>query len=147
MKHPSKIKGCEQFEFNLEKAYIYFLIDNDEVVYVGQSTSFLLRYNAHFKSEKINKVWVDDKIVETENELKQFNECYILEVHNDENTLNTWEQYYIRMYLPKYNTCHHSKRIREEIKSEKKTIKKFMIDNNLKYKIERIEDKWLIQAN
>ena len=55
MKHPSKIKGCEEFEFNLEKAYIYFLIDNDEVVYVGQSTSFLLRYNAHFKSEKIRR--------------------------------------------------------------------------------------------
>jgi excinuclease UvrABC nuclease subunit len=147
MIHPSKIEGIEEFEFDLSKAYIYFLVDcNNEVVYVGQSISFLGRYTAHKQNEPVNKMWVDDEVVVIESQLKDFNKCYISEVENSKDSLNHWEQHYIRKYLPKYNTCHHSQRIRKEIQIERKTINKFIIDNNLNYEIERSNDKWLIQA-
>ena len=146
MTHLSKIEGVEEFEFDLNKAYIYFLVHSNEVIYVGQSISFLNRYTEHKLREKVNKQWVDDEIIEINPQLKQFDSCLILEVENCKESLNHWEQYYIKKYLPKYNTCNHSIRIRKEIQTEHKSIKKFIIDNNLEYEVERSNDKWLIQV-
>ena len=146
MTHPSNINGIKEFAFNLKKAYIYFLLDVNEVIYIGQSISFLNRYTEHKLREQVYKQWVDDEIININPQLKQFDSCLILEVQNDKESLNHWEQHYIKKYLPKYNTCNHSVRIRKEIQTECKSIKKFIIDNNLDYEIERSNDKWLIQV-
>ena len=150
MTHPSEIKGIEEFAFDLKKAYIYFLLYANEVIYVGQTIAFLNRYTEHKLREQVNKQWVDSnvrsKIIKINPQLKQFDSCLILEVQNDKESLNHWEQHYIKKYLPKYNTCNHSVRIRKEIQTECKSIKKFIIDNNLDYEIERSNNKWLIQV-
>ena len=114
MTHPSEIKGIEEFAFDLKKAYIYFLLYANEVIYVGQTIAFLNRYTEHKLREQVNKQWVDSnvrsKIIKINPQLKQFDSCFILEVENCKESLNYWEQHYIKKYLPKYNTCHHSQK-------------------------------------
>ena len=146
MTHPSNINGIKEFAFNLKKAYIYFLLYANEVIYVGQTIAFLNRYTEHKLREQVTKQWVDNEIIKIDPQLKQFNSCLIIEVENYKDSLNYWEQHYIKKYLPKYNTCHHSQRIRKEIQTECKSIKRFIIDNNLNHEIKRSGDKWLIQV-
>ena len=62
---------------------IYFLLDNEKVVYVGQTLSISSRiYDHHKSSKKFNRfAWVRCK----------------------PELLNDWEGYYIGTFLPKYN--------------------------------------------
>ena len=62
--------------------FIYFLLDDDEVVYVGQTTRGLARVYAHIRD-------------------KHFTKFYIIEHSIEE--LDYWEDYYIFKYHPKYN--------------------------------------------
>lgn len=62
--------------------FIYFLISDDEVVYVGQTRRGLSRVYSHVYD-------------------KQFTKIYIIEC--DETELDYWEDFYIFKYKPKYN--------------------------------------------
>nr|BAR34037.1 hypothetical protein [uncultured Mediterranean phage uvMED] len=145
MAHPSKINNIEKFEFDNNRAFIYFLLEGQEVIYVGKTTSFLNRVVSHQKNEKVSKQWVDGKLQECESKLKKFDNIYMKEIHEDH--LDHYEKLYIKCYTPKYNTCHMAQKIRNEIEFEKRAVNKFIIDNNLNMDIERRNDKWLIQAN
>ena len=145
MTHPSNINNIEEFYFDDKKSYIYFLVDEfDIVVYVGKSKSFLARYTSHLRNEYVYKMWKDGRVVKTEKHLKKFKKCYILEVHQD--NLECMEEDYIKTYLPKYNICTVSVNVRKEIERDEKAIKKFMIDNNMYKNIKREGSKWLIQV-
>lgn len=74
---------------------VYFLIDNDEVVYVGKATNYFSRINQH----KCNK---------------KFSHYYIIPLNNDIQR-SIVEAYYILTFKPKYNLQLPSKRLREEI--------------------------------
>ena len=142
----SKILGIKEFKFNDLGTYIYFLVKDNVVVYVGKTTNLISRYNAHKKPETPNKMWVDDDSMETiESQLKEFDDFHYF--HISERDLDEKEKYYIKRFLPKYNTCHVSIKARKEVAYEKKTILKFLKLNNLNYDIERKEGEWLIQAN
>jgi transposase len=65
-----------------ESRYVYFLIDNDEIVYVGMSDTVQSRLHAHTKDKKFTKVtWM---------KVKAHDQKYI-------------EAYYIMTLKPKYN--------------------------------------------
>ena len=74
-------KNCKTIEV-IRKPLIYFLINNDEVVYVGQTKYGLSRPFSHRD--------------------KEFNRLEILECK--ENELDILENKYIIKYQPKYNT-------------------------------------------
>lgn len=63
--------------------FVYFLLNNKEVVYVGQTKTGLARVYNHTKSKK-------------------FDEIYVI-VCDDIDELNYLEGYYIVKYTPKYN--------------------------------------------
>ena len=67
---------------NTPMTFIYFLIYNEDVVYVGQTTRGLTRVYSHISD-------------------KQFNKIYIIEVEED--NLDYWEDFYIFKYKPIYN--------------------------------------------
>lgn len=69
---------------------IYFLINEDRVVYVGQSVNCFHRINLHY----LNK----DGIEGARN--KQFTHYYIIEYSGD---LDELERVYIKMIKPEYN--------------------------------------------
>ena len=142
MVHPSKIDGIEKFEFDNNRAFIYFLLEGQEVIYVGKTTSFLSRVVSHQKNETVSKQWVDGKLQKCESKLKKFDDVYIKKIHEDH--LDYYEKLYIKCYTPKYNTCHMAVKIRDEIAFEKRTVDKFIIDNNLNMEIKREDDKWMI---
>lgn len=62
--------------------FIYFLIYNEDVVYVGQTTNGLGRVYSHIHDKSFNKV-------------------YIIEAEKD--NLDYWEDFYIFKYKPIYN--------------------------------------------
>lgn len=66
----------------IEKDIIYFLLQDDEVVYVGQSKSGCKRPYEHLSSKQFNKIMV---------------------VNCDEKGLDRLEDFFIRKYSPKYN--------------------------------------------
>jgi excinuclease UvrABC nuclease subunit len=104
------------------KTFIYFLINNKEVVYVGQTKNGLKRPFSH-----------NDKI---------FNEIKIILC--DEEELNILENEYIIKYNPMYNKkinrCYSMIQLRNECRRrlknniDIKTIKKILKTNNIKYK-------------
>ena len=63
------------------KVFVYFLLQNKEVIYVGQTKKGMARVYAH--------------------EDKQFTNVYIIETSPD--TLDYLEDIYIKKYKPKYN--------------------------------------------
>ena len=141
----SKILGIKEFKFNDLGTYIYFLVKDNVVVYVGKTTNLISRYEAHKKREATRTMWVDGRIKKIESQLKEFDDFHYF--HISERDLDEKEKYYIKRFLPKYNTCHVSIKARKEVAYEKKTILKFLKLNNLNYDIERKEGEWLIQAN
>ena len=144
MVHPKEIPDIEKFEFNNKRHFIYFLLDEEEVVYVGQTSNFLNRIVSHERSDKVNKLWVDGRLQNCNPQLKKFNNIYIKHTHKDH--LDHYEEKYIRIYLPKYNICNVAHKIRKELEFEKRAVDKFIIDNDLNINIERSDDKWLIHA-
>ena len=70
------------FEYCNIQNGIYFLLKNDEVVYIGKSTRGFSRIGEHKN--------------------KDFNKYAILEI-KDKNMLNFYESKYILKYQPKYN--------------------------------------------
>ena len=62
--------------------FVYFLIYNENVVYVGQTTRGLARVYSHVHDKRFDKI-------------------YIIEC--DEEELDYWEDFYIFKYKPKYN--------------------------------------------
>ena len=82
--------------------FVYFLLQGDEVVYVGQTTRGLQRVYQHILT-------------------KNFNKIYIIEV--DEEELDYQEDFYIDKYKPKYNKLLKNK-FRIEISSAASRINK-----------------------
>jgi excinuclease UvrABC nuclease subunit len=74
---------------------IYFLYDNDELVYIGQSISIQRRVWQHFHG--------DSRI-----EQKSFNKYKFIEINEDE-SLDKIELLFILEYNPKYNKNFKSK--------------------------------------
>lgn len=72
---------------NIPKVFVYFLIDNGEVVYVGKTTVGLSRIYAH-KDKKYDKVYI---------------------ILCDPEDLDFTETKYIAKYLPKYNTVFNTR--------------------------------------
>ena len=70
-------------KFKKERGYIYFLIDGDQIVYVGQSTNVSLRIYHHLKSDKVFD--------------------YYSVIPCEQNILNEVEAFYIVRFKPKYN--------------------------------------------
>lgn len=83
-----KIKEKEAHKFNYLKnkicCGIYFLTNNDDVVYIGQSINVSFRVKTHLKENK-----------------KEFCDVYIIECCKEK--LNELENHFIVKYNPKYN--------------------------------------------
>ena len=67
-----------------KEIFVYFLLKNKEVVYVGQTTNGLNRIKQHFKEQK-----------------KDFDDYKIIKCSKKD--LNELESFYIIKYKPKYN--------------------------------------------
>lgn len=67
---------------NIPKTFIYFLIYEKDVVYVGQTTNGLARVYSHSRTKKFNEIYV---------------------ISCDEKSLNNLENKYILKYTPYYN--------------------------------------------
>lgn len=81
----SKLKFCEKEDFSflpLPNCMVYFLLQGEEVVYVGQTTTGVVRPLSHKD--------------------KQFDQIKVLFVDKDD--LDEAEGYFIAKYKPKYNT-------------------------------------------
>jgi hypothetical protein len=72
---------------------IYFLYDNNELVYIGKSTNIHIRINTHRKN-------------------KQFDSYSILKCCEDD--LKIYERILINKYLPKYNIDMVTKKIKNK---------------------------------
>lgn len=83
---------------------IYFLLQGDEVVYVGQTTQNLIRPFSH-KDKKFDSVAV---IYQSE----------------DKEELNVIEEYYIKKYAPKYNRVFNPEGYANEVITECYEIEK-----------------------
>lgn len=75
-------KNCVKINPIFKKCFIYFLIKNNIVVYVGQTSQGMLRPYQHIKD-------------------KDFNEIRLMFCDKEE--LNKLEEYYIVKYSPMYN--------------------------------------------
>lgn len=90
--------------------YIYFLVDCENVVYVGQSSNFTGRISTHLRD-------------------KRFDSFYLLEL--DSKYINDAEFFYISKFAPKYNKdAPHSERLLtpEQLNNEK-LLGGFMADS------------------
>ena len=75
-------RGIKKYDPNM--GYVYFLVDNEELVYIGQTAKLHQRIAAHQK-----------------NPAKPFTDVYYLELIKDK--LLSVERWYINQYCPKYN--------------------------------------------
>jgi len=83
VRHIRRLDPCQP-------CYVYFLVSESEVVYVGKTTRLAHRIEAHMKDKTFDDVWY-------------------LEV--DRQSLNETEQAYIRRFRPKYNVqCNRDER-------------------------------------
>ena len=109
---------------NVRKKGIYFLIDNDEIVYVGKSEkSIFERIRSHKKDDN-----------------KEFDSFFYKEI-NENVDLNRIETMYIAKFTPKYNKSisdyFHYKQVlnfgHEElkVKNGKTEIEVFVVNNKL----------------
>ena len=78
------IPGIKALEFDMMEAIVYFLVHNEKVTYVGQTTSeWPSRIRQHLKDQKV------------------FDQVYYM--HVPEGQVDFWENYYIYKLKPKYN--------------------------------------------
>lgn len=107
---------------------IYFLIKNDDVVYVGQTTQNLLRPFSHKD--------------------KDFDTVKILYQSQDKKALNKIEEFFIKKYNPKYNRVFNADKYCRDLMTElyevekikelskyfmtRKQVNEMLRDNNLK---------------
>ncbi len=124
------IKGTKELiQYNI--CGIYFLLENDIVVYVGQALAISARISKHIHDKK-----------------KSFDKVRYLECSKEE--LNKKEKYLIAHYHPKYNIAHNKLAIRyakylsKDIKHL--TVKEFIECNDIKSK-GFMEDKNVTQDN
>lgn len=83
------IQHLRELRSGLECGYIYFLLHQDEVVYVGQSVDLANRAETHKKD-------------------KQFDRVLFIEVSLG--SMNSIERHFIRRLMPKYNQVHNQRR-------------------------------------
>lgn len=76
-----------------EDYIIYALINNNEIVYIGQSKNIILRLSYHRTSNKVFDSWC---IVEN------------LGTYTTSREVNRLEEKYIKKFLPKYNKIHNA---------------------------------------
>jgi excinuclease UvrABC nuclease subunit len=76
-----------------EDYIIYALINNNEIVYIGQSKNIVVRLSSHRTSNKVFDSWC---IVEN------------LGTYTTSKEVNRLEEKYIRKFLPKYNKIHNT---------------------------------------
>lgn len=116
---------------------IYFLIDKDEIVYIGQSfRGFSNRVSVHKKEGKI------------------FDSIYVINYKNNK-YLNDYEALYIWKFLPKYNTSlpfnayiKTKRGIKNEFKISLAYINKIIKKYSIKlYRIENIKNQHYIKKN
>ena len=87
---------------------IYALINNNEIVYIGQSKNILLRLKDHRASNKVFDSWC---IVEN------------LGTYTTSKEVNRLEDKYIRKFLPKYNKIHNTE-YQKKVLDKNKALKK-----------------------
>ena len=87
---------------------IYALINNNEIVYIGQSKNILLRLKDHRASNKVFDSWC---IVEN------------LGTYTTSKEVNRLEEKYIRKFLPKYNKIHNTE-YQKKVLDKNKALKK-----------------------
>jgi hypothetical protein len=81
--HNTIKRNIISFDREYNKAYVYFLIENDEIIYIGQSVDLLRRIETHSKD-------------------KEFDQVSIYQVH--ENYLDIAEMINIVTYNPRLNS-------------------------------------------
>nr|DAW58867.1 MAG TPA: UvrABC system protein C [Caudoviricetes sp.] len=91
--------------------YIYFLIKNEEVVYVGQTSKGLCRIYQH----------LDNKV---------FDKVYLLKVE-DKNDLNKLELFYIFKYKPLYNKSYKVANTMVSLKKVRNYLRDILKDDSL----------------
>ena len=91
-----------------EDYIIYALINNNEIVYIGQSKNIFLRLNDHRASNKVFDSWC---VVEN------------LGTYTTSKEVNRLEEKYIRKFLPKYNKIHNPK-YQKKVLDKNKALKK-----------------------
>ena len=87
---------------------IYALINNNEIVYIGQSKNILLRLKDHRASNKVFDSWC---IVEN------------IGTYTTSKEVNRLEDKYIRKFLPKYNKIHNTE-YQKKVLDKNKALKK-----------------------
>jgi len=113
-----KYKEILDSKRNFKECFIiYALINNDEIVYIGQSTNILLRISNHLTSNKVFDSW---SIVEN------------LGTYTTSKEVNRLEEKYIRKFLPKYNKMHNTeyqKKVLDRKNNQLQQIEKFRRKN------------------
>ena len=115
MKTKKKILSSKR-EFK-EDYIIYALINNNEIVYIGQSKNIVVRLSSHRTSNKVFDRWC---IVEN------------LGTYTTSKEVNRLEEKYIRKFLPKYNKIHNTeyqKKVLDRNKSLKEQKEKTRRNN------------------
>lgn len=74
------------------KKGIYFLFNDDELVYIGKTWNIRSRICTHHTNKKTQKEYVYD-----------FNSCTFF-LNNEEITITIFEAFYVMMFKPKYNS-------------------------------------------
>ncbi len=81
--------------------YIYKYVENNEIVYIGQTISLYRRINEHKQNS--------DKLYNFQGEIYYF-EC------NNKTEMDSYEYFLINKYHPKYNTQYNNKELSLDIK-------------------------------
>lgn len=81
------IEGIEQYSPELKHGYVYFLVNKDKIVYIGQTTHLRNRIRQHKRSRK------------------NFDSAYSIRIPKDR--LTAVEGEFIQKYRPHYNQMHN----------------------------------------
>ena len=133
------------------KPCVYFLLQDDEIVYIGKSDNGCnSRLSDHAKPDSVNSKWDSEdmsKRVSLKNqERKAFNRVIYKEyTHPCINLLNK-ESEYIQKYIPKYNLDAGAMSERKKRKLRQKEIERFLLYNEINHRLEYIEkdNQWKI---
>ena len=135
------------------KPCIYFLLQDDEIVYIGKSENGCnSRLADHSKPNNVNSIWgikdISKRISLKEKENKVFNRVVYKEYHYATD-LEKKEIKYIKKYIPKYNLCAIAMSERKKRMYEKNLIENFLKYNKKHFDLSyiQIDNQWKIVNN
>ena len=137
------------------KPCVYFLLQDDEIVYIGKSDNGCSsRLSGHSKPDSVNSKWDSEdmsKRVSLESqERKVFNRVVYKEYTHPSINLLKKESEFIQKYIPKYCLDPVAMSERKKRKLRQKDIERFLLYNNIiNSRLEYIEkdNQWKIVKN